>query len=222
MVMTTERADGIMDAAVQKASELILLNPFMAEIVCKQLLRCNPEHPDGLHLLGLAKHRLGKHVEAIEVIQTAIELHPDNVDNYNNIALAYACINEFDRAIVNLKKAIELKPGNPLYLNNLALQYRNLDQHEKAVEVTREALEIEEKAEIWTNLGGIYGEMRNLDESEKCYKRAMEIDPDYAAAHVDQTHVHFLRGDWEEAHKEHEWRFKYFGQLSHYLDKYDQ
>ena len=222
MVMTTERAEGIMDSAVQKISELIPTNPMMAEIVCKQLLRCNPEHPDGLHLLGLSKHRLGKHVEAIEIIQTAIELYPENVDNYNNIALAYACIDEFDRAVASLKKALELKPGNPLYLNNLALQYRNLNQHDKAVEITREALAFEEKPEIWTNLGGIYGEMRNLDEAEKCYRRAMELDPNYSAAHVDQTHVYFLRGDWENAHKEHEWRFKYFGQLAYYLEKYDQ
>jgi len=106
--------------AVEEASKLVATIPFVAEMVCKQLLRCEPENPDGLELLGLAKHRLGKHVEAIEVIQTAIEVNPDSAENHNNIALAYACIDEFDRAITHLEKALELSPDNYLFMNNLA------------------------------------------------------------------------------------------------------
>lgn len=218
----TKRAEDIMGRAVAQASDLVQTNPFLAEMVLKQLLRCDPEHPDGLHLLGLAKHRMGKHVEGIEIIQAAIDVNPSNPDNHNNIALCYACVENFDRAIFHLNKAIEMKPDNYLYYNNLALQYRNIGKHHDAIATLEKALGITETTEMWTNLGGVYGELRDLVKAQECFDKALAMNPDCSAAHVDKAFAYHLAGDWEKGFEEYEWRFTYFEQLQYYKQEYDQ
>ena len=76
--MTIEMSKKIMDDATDKAAELLETKPAIAELILKQLLRVDPEHSTGMQLLGLAKHRLGKNAEAIEIFQVALELDPGN------------------------------------------------------------------------------------------------------------------------------------------------
>jgi tetratricopeptide (TPR) repeat protein len=214
-------AEKIMGEAIEKASDLIAEAPQVAEMILKQVLRVDPEDKDGLHLLGLCKHRLGKHVEAIEVIQVAMEVDPGNSDNHNNIALAYGCTDNYERSIHHLKIAIEMKPDHFIYKNNLALQYRCIEEHDKAIETLREAIDLKETPEMWTNLGGIYGEKKDYDKSIKCFKRALELNPDCSAAHVDLAYANHLIGNWEEAWEEYEWRKEYFPQMKFYKNEYD-
>jgi Tfp pilus assembly protein PilF len=85
--MTVEQAQQIMDEAIDRSTELLESKPAVAELILKQVLRIDPEHPAGLQLLGLAKHRQGQNTEAIEIFQTALELDPHNADNYNDLGL---------------------------------------------------------------------------------------------------------------------------------------
>ncbi len=219
--MTTENVDQIMNEAIEKAGELIMSKPRIAEIILKQLLKCDPEHLSGLQLLGLCKHRLGENAEAIEIIQTALELNPTDADNYNNLGLAYSGLQQYERAIKAIHMAVQYKPEQFLFKNNLGLQYRAIGDYENAVKYLREAIDVSEKPQLWLNLGSIYGEMRNLVECEKCYRRAAELDSEYPAAHVDLAFVHHLNGNWKEGFKEYEWRFWYYPQMRFYLNTYD-
>lgn len=211
----------IMDEAVEKAGELLMAKPHIAEIILKQLLKCDPEHLSGLQLLGLCKHRMGENAEAVEIIQTAIELNPEGADNYNNLGLAYSGLQQFDRAINSITRAVELRPDQYLFKNNLALQYRAIGDYENAVKYLREAIEVEEKPQLWLNLGSIYGEMRDLTQCEICYKKSVELDPEYSAGHVNMAFINHLKGDWKNGFKEYEWRFWYYPQMKFYLNAYD-
>lgn len=215
------KANDIMDDAIDKAGQLLSTKPHIAEIILKQLLRCDPEHLSGLQLMGLCKHRMGENAEAVEIIQTVIELDPSNSDNYNNLGLAYGGLGEYDRAIEVMKKAIELNPDQFLFKNNLALQYRSVGNYEMAVRTLKEGLVQKEQQQLWLNLGGIYGEMRDIEEAKKCFENALKIDPEYPAAHVDMAFTHYLLGDWKNGFKEHEWRFWYYPQMQFYQKAYD-
>lgn len=217
-----ERADAIMDKAIETAGELLTEKPDVAEVVLKQLLKCDPEHLAGLQLLGLCKHRMGKNAEAVEIFQTTLEIDPTSGDNHNNIGLAYSGLHNTERAIEHMKKAIELKPEQFLFLNNIALQYRNKGERELAVEKLEAALAIQEFPQILINLGGVYGEMREFEKAKKAFDRAVELDPNYSAAHVDLAMLNHLQGDFKEGFKEYEWRFEYFPQMNHYKRAYDQ
>jgi len=216
-----EKADAIMDQAVETAGELLSDKPRVAEVILKQLLKVDPEHLSGLQLLGLCKHRMGQNSEAVEIIQTALDLDPTCADNWNNIGLSYGGLDNYHRAIDCLEKAIELKPEQYLFLNNIALQYRHIGEHERAVEALEKALSLEEVPQVMINLGSVYGEMNDLEKSQKTFERAIEISPNYAAAHVDLAMNFFLQGEWKAGHNEYEWRFDYYPQMSHYKNAYD-
>lgn len=216
-----DRANEIMDEALEKAGQLLCSKPAIAEVILKQLLRCDPEHLGALQLLGLCKHRMGENAEAVELIQTALEIDPTNADNYNNLGLAYGGLNETEKAISSIEKAIELKPDQFLFKNNLALQYRVRGDYKLAVETLKEGLQQNQQPQLWLNLGGIYGEMREIEEAKKCFLKSLELDPEYPAGHVDLAFAYHLNGDWKNGFKEYEWRFWYYPQMRFYQQAYD-
>jgi tetratricopeptide (TPR) repeat protein len=217
-----ERADEIMDNAVEVAGQMLSEKPQVAEIILRQLLKCDPEHLSGLQLLGLCKHRMGQNAEAVEIIQTVLELDPTNADNWNNLGLAYGGMEQHEKAIECLKKAHEYNPQQFLFLNNMALQYRSLGNYDSAVECLLQALDIKPFPQMMLNLGGVFGEMKDLHKSKQCFEQAIAIDPEYAAAHVDLAFAHCLEGNWEKGFEAYEHRFDYYPQMIHYLKEYDQ
>jgi Tfp pilus assembly protein PilF len=217
-----EDAERIIEQAVEVAGKLVTNKPQSAELILKQLLKCDPEHEEALQLLGLANHRMGKNVEAVEIFQTAIELDPVNADNWNNIALAHGGLGQHEKAIECLEKAIQYNASQFLYLNNLALQYRACDRQEDAIATLNNALAIKVVPQVLINLGGVYGEVKDLDKAKECFEKALEVAPEYSPAHVDLAYTHCLKGDWAKGFAEYEWRFDYHPQLSHYRRNYLQ
>jgi tetratricopeptide (TPR) repeat protein len=216
-----EKTNQIMEEAIDKSSQLIALNPAVAEIILKQCLNCDPEHNQALQLLGLCKHRMGKNSEAIEIIQTALEIDPKSSENWNNLGLAYGGLGNKTKSIECIKKALEIDPENFLYYNNMALQYRSLGDYENAIKNMEKAISINENTQLWVNLGGIYGELLNLEESERCVRNALKLDPENAGAYVDLSFIYHLRGDWKTGFAAQEWRVFYYQQFKYYHNTYD-
>lgn len=217
-----EKAEEVMDKAIETAGQLLSDKPNIAEVILKQLLKCDPEHLGGLQLLGLCKHRMGQHAEAIELFQTALEIDPTSADNHNNIGLSYGGLGQNERAIESMKKAIELNPEQFLFLNNVALQYRHLGERETAIEYFKKAVELKPIPQVLVNMGGVYGELKDYDNAKKCFERAVDLNPNYSASHIDLAMCHHLQGNFAEGNKEYEWRFMYYPQMCHYKRAYDQ
>ncbi len=215
-------AEQIVQRAVDLASDLLNENPQTAEVIVKQILRCDPEHLQGLQLLGLCKHRMGQNVEAVEIIQTALDIDPTNADNWNNIGLAWGALDEQERSIDCLLKAIQYKPSQYVYYNNLALQYRKIGKYTEAIEALTHAVEMQPLPQMLVNLGSIYGEMKDMDNAMRCYSKAVELSPDYPPSHVDYAFGYFMQGNWARGFEEYEWRFDYYPQLGYYKREYDQ
>lgn len=213
-------AETIMEEAIEIAGKLLTDRPLSAEVILKQALKCDPEHHHALQLLGLANHRMGKNVEAIEIYETAIELKPDNSDDWNNIGLAYGGLGQHEKAIECMEKAIQYNPSHYLYMNNVALQYRACDRYEDALATLQTALELKTIPQVLINLGGIYGEIKDTKRAKECFEKAIELDPEYSPGHVDLAYTHCLQGNWEKGFSEYEWRFKYHPQLNHYTRSY--
>ena len=212
----------IMENAVELSSQLLMEKPHMAEIVLRQLLRCDPEHLAALQVLGLCKHRMGQSSEAIEIFQTALELDPTNADNWNGMGLAYGSLENPERAIECIKKAIEFNPDQYLFLNNLALQYRSLEDYPKSIASLEKAIATKEMPQLLVNLGAVYGELKDSQNARKYFERAVEVAPNYSAAHVDMAFSYHLEGEWEKGFKHYEWRIEYYPQLMPYKKIYDQ
>ena len=61
---------------------------------------------------------------------------------------------------------------------------------------------------IYMNLAVINERQNFIDESSAYYKKAIEIDPTNARAHVGMAGIHFYRGNLKEGYKEYEWRWQ--------------
>lgn len=214
-------AEAIVKEALDKAVEVIAEKPLYAEMILSQLLRAIPDHSKATHLLGLAKQRVGKHEEAVVLISRAMEMEPDNLDNYNNLALSYAHLDDYDKAIEYLEEAVARNPQHHIYLNNLALQYRQKKDFMRAKDIFIRALAVKSTPEIWCNLGGLYHEMKDIDQAIHCFETAVVLDPACSAAHVDLAFSLCSKGEWEKGFTEYEWRFRHFHQLHEYLKAYE-
>lgn len=213
----------ILEDALTRAKELLMDKPAIAEAILKQVLKCFPDHPMALQLLGIVKQRQEEFFESIELLKKAMDLDPQNPDTYNNLALSYANLDDFDSAIENLSKAVSMRPDNHLYLNNLALQYRHRGEFQTAIDLFDRAIASSPTStELFCNLGGIYGEMKDAEKAEQLFKQALAIDPECPAAHVDLAFCCHLQNRWKEGFEHYEYRFKHFKQLSYYLYAYDQ
>lgn len=219
--MSSSKVDRIVDTAVETIKKHMVDTPRFSEVVAYQLLRAMPNHPQGLHLMGLVKQRLRKFEESIDFIDQAISVDPDNADNYNNLALNYTNLGDFDKSIYYIGEALKRKESH-LFYNNLALQYRQKQDHQNSIKYLEKALEIQPlDPEVWNNLGGVYGELKDIKKSEECFLRAAEISPYFPAAHVDLAFTYHLLGDWNRGFTEYEWRFDHFSQLDYYKKAYD-
>lgn len=191
-----------------------------AEIVVKQVLKVDPANQQGLQLLGLIKHKKNEHEKAIEIFESALTTDPDNVENHNNLALSYAGIGKYDKAIELLEKAVTMDPKGFMY-SNLGLQYRNNKDTNKAIESFEKSLAMEETAHTWGMLGGCYGEKKNLEKAEHCFRKSLEINPNFAPGHVDLASIYQLKGEWEKAWEEYEWRFEVYQQTRFWQQIYE-
>lgn len=192
-----------------------------AEVILAQTLKVHPTNLHALQLMGLVKHATGQFDTAIDIFNKTLEIEPENSENYNNLGLCYSNTGQYDKAIDMLRKAIELNPSCAYFHNNLGLQYRHKDNIDAAIQSFQNALAISESDISWGMLGGCYGEKLELYEAEKCFKKALEINPKFAGAHVDLANVYHLQGHWDKAWPEYEWRTEVFEQLKVWKTLYD-
>ena len=216
----------LIDQTLDHARVAIHQQPTEAEALLKQFLRCCPEHPEGLHLLGIALNANGKAHEACELLQLATELEPTRADNFHNLGLAYASAGNLHQALVVINQAIELDPEAPpermaVYFNSLGDVQRKLGNFDEAFRQIRQAIERDPDARYMNNLGGVYLETQDLDRAEVCFDAVLRELPHYPPAHVDKAYVHFYRQEWELGFAEYRWRYDRFAQLKEYTSKVD-
>src|SRR5580704_13954660 len=70
-----------------------------AEVLYRQTLAAQPNHPDALQLLGLIASQVGRHEIAVELIGKAIRQNRNNSLYYSNLGLALQALKRFDGAL---------------------------------------------------------------------------------------------------------------------------
>ncbi len=109
----------------------------VAERLLNEVLTQVPEHPEALRLYGILYNRLGRHVDARDVLQRALTQRPDDAQILNDLGSAQYGGGERETAFASWRSACALAPQEPMPWYNLG---RNL-QLEGATESAAEALE---------------------------------------------------------------------------------
>lgn len=85
------------------------------------LLAVAPEHPDGLHLLGMLEAQFGSGDTAVALISRAIALNPAEAMFHNNLGNALLQMGREDEADACYQRALALDPKRYDAMNNRAL-----------------------------------------------------------------------------------------------------
>jgi protein O-GlcNAc transferase len=154
-----------------------------AGIICKEILKINPNHSDSLYLLGLMAFRIGRVDEAINLINEAVLKNPKNPQYYVDLGIAFQAQGEVNKAISCFQKAVQLKPDFSSAYNNLGIAFKKQGRIDEAINCYQKALKLNpDMAEFYFNLGIAFQGQNKTNEAISCYQKALKLKTDFAEA----------------------------------------
>ncbi len=166
--------------------------------IAQEAVRLNSYLADARVSLGLVLSALGRHDEAEEQLQSALELEPTHAGAYYGLGKRAEAISRFAEAVDHYRRAVELRPA-PLYFNALGAVLYDLGRYDEAGEAFEETLAISPNdLNALRNLGGIYYAQGRLEEAASKLQAALKIRPN-ASLFSNLGTVLFSRGLYSQA-----------------------
>jgi tetratricopeptide (TPR) repeat protein len=175
-------------------------NIKMAEHVCREILRSQPDSAEAHNILGMIFVETGRLDQAISCFHDALNLKSDLDYAYYGLGLASQKKGLHNEAVVHYQKAIGLNPGlfdAYLQLGVIAYNRRSLDE---AVSFLLRVLELNPDCEdAYLFLGIISKERAQFDDSIAYLQRALQLNPEHAWAYTNLGVVLQSAGRFEES-----------------------
>ncbi|HVT87837.1 MAG TPA: tetratricopeptide repeat-containing glycosyltransferase family protein [Tepidisphaeraceae bacterium] len=155
-----------------------------AEMIYRQILAAQPNHPDALHLMGVLASQCGQGQVGVDLIGRAISLNPNDAHYRSNFGQVLLNAGKPNEAVVALRKAVEMDPNLAGAWNNLGNALIELRQFSQAVDAYMRAINIvPDFAEAHSNLGNALKELGQLDQAIVSIRKSIELRPDLLASH---------------------------------------
>ncbi len=158
-------------------------------------------------LMALYWQRQGQYARALEYLQTAADLYPQNAAVQAEIGRTLALEGRLEEAWKAYQKALELAPQDATYYRLLALFSLEHDYHvsQVALPAARQAVVLAPgDPQALDTLGQVLLSLGDLNSAQRFFLRALDLDPDFVAAHLHLGVVYSLQGDWLAARREWE------------------
>jgi len=154
-----------------------------AEAIYRKILEAVPDHPDALHLLGVAAYQRKRPEAAVELIEKAIARAPGMPVFHSNLGAALQLLGRMDAALAAYEKAIELDPAHAEAWYNGGNLRKTLGDMAEAHRFFTRALELRPAyAEAMNGLGMVFRKTGDEAEARKWFERALEQKPEFAEA----------------------------------------
>jgi len=158
----------------------------LAEKGYREFLQNNPNHADTLHLLGCLKKQQNQFVQAIQLIEKAIDIAPQIPMYHYNLGFAYFSISKLQQAMDCWKKTIELDPDCMDAYANIGYAYTALNECQKAKEILYRGYNRSHQNQlILLNLATVYHKDDEFDKARQYYEKLLSIN---------EKHVEALKG----------------------------
>ena len=166
----------------------------------RQWLRTDPQSVNAHYNLGFGLAQQGRHQEAVEAYERALEIEPDYGFAHNNLGNALDKVGRHEEAIGHFRKALELDPAYSEAHHNLTNVLVEENRLEEALEHAREAVRLRpDFAEAQNNLGNLLTRRGDAAEGVSHYRSALELKPGYAEAHNNLANALVALGRLREA-----------------------
>jgi tetratricopeptide (TPR) repeat protein len=171
-----------------------------AEGLYRQILAVDPDHADGLHLLGVMAHQRGNPGHAVDLIGRAIARNSAVADFHCNFGAALHALGRASEAEVHYRHAIELNPNHVETYNNLGNVLNTQGRTEEAQQLFRQALALRPGyAEAHFNLARVLFSEGRTDEAIMYYQQAAGLKPRFTNAYLNLAQALQSRGRLAEA-----------------------
>lgn len=161
---------------------------LIVAVVCAcagQQVSPDPQLAKATRTIGEAYMNQGDLTAALRELLKAEALNPDDHIVHNDLGLCYMLKKRMPDAIAHFKKAIELKPGYAPARNNLGTAYLEMKEWDAAIavfkEITQDLLYATPHYPL-ANLGLAYYNKGQYRTAMRYYKKALELQPDFANA----------------------------------------
>uniref|UniRef100_C6E7I8 Tetratricopeptide TPR_2 repeat protein n=1 Tax=Geobacter sp. (strain M21) TaxID=443144 RepID=C6E7I8_GEOSM len=150
----------------------------LANEICHELLRAEPENVELLTLDGLLAYRRGNLEEALQAFSRAAFLQPESAELRNNVGVAYQDLNCHDSAALHFREALSLRGEYPEARCNLATALLHLGDAEEAIRNYCDAIAAAPGyADAYHLLGNALRRQGEWEGAVQCYQKALELDP---------------------------------------------
>lgn len=147
-------------------------------------IRFNPVQPRALAVLGGVLSNEGNFEAAIEACEQAIQIRPTNGPAWANLGLAYRRKNDLVKAEEVYRRGIEKCLKHDALHQNLAQLLLKQGKAEEAIEEFRSAANLNPfNVVALANLGTYHVQASRHELAQGFFRRALQVEPDYAFAH---------------------------------------
>ena len=173
-------------------------------------LERHPQNPVALNNRGNVFQALKQPELAIHDFDSAIKLVPNYAEAYYNKGIVLGFMHQIEEEIKQYDIALKYKPNFPEAYNNKGIALQKLHRMEETLACYQAGIAQNPKGveAFYNNRGLVYQNLGRPDEAIADYNRAVEIDPNLADARFNRSLCLLLRGEYETAWDEHEWRWK--------------
>ena len=164
----------------------------------KDYLSNNPDNQLAYKLYGNVLAYNGYLNKARLVWKYALKKYPENTDMLYNLALSGVISGK--KCKIYLKKLLDINPEDTEAISMLAQIAKDEGKYKLAIKYWKECLDIQpDKVEIMNNIGVSYAILTSYGQAAVWYKKALEIDNNYALAYFNLATALYEIGELKES-----------------------
>jgi tetratricopeptide (TPR) repeat protein len=174
-----------------------------AQVCGQDALTIDPDHADGLFLMGLLAFEAGNDDHAVNWLARAIGQAP-KVEYLVALGTTLQRLKRFDEASAAFDEVVKLKPDSPQAWKSLAGALSEAARTDPALLAYRRVLELNPgDGEAAYQCGSLLFRLGRLEEALACFNLSHELNPDHASILEKRGHVLHNLKRFEEALADH-------------------
>lgn len=120
---------------------------------------------------------------AKESFYNVLRIDEDNIASYFYLGFIYFTEREYEKAEEYFLNGLEYEPTNRNLLDYLHRTYVRMYRFEDAIDALKQITETEDDKEVWFDIGELYEHIEYHTDAIRAFRKALELDEDYADAH---------------------------------------
>ncbi len=143
---------------------------------------------------GASASQDGDSKTAIKYFTMLLDVYKPQEDMYQFLIYEYGRLKDSVNLLEMYKMGVQKFPQNPFYARSLINVYLNKNDLAEALIWIDKAIEEDSvNATLWDVKGRIYESQKNLEEAERCFLKAIEMDPDFEPALGNVGRIYYNR-----------------------------